>query len=115
MECGSYPFFDRSIVPLCLRYMVLSICEVHLHIKVIIYLFHHTAKLSVAVYCLYHKSGLIIVSEDLVKCTIVLIVLLGVHWYQASELDRPINCGQHAAFVHVHGVHAQLDIVMFHN
>ena len=115
MECGSDPFFDRSIVPLCLRYVVLSICEVHLHVKVIIYLFHHTAKLSVAVYCLYHKSGLIIVSEDLVERTIVLIVSFGIHRNQTSELDCLINCGRHTAFIYEHGIHAQLDIVMLHN
>jgi hypothetical protein len=49
MVCGSDPFLDRSIVPLCLRYMVLSVCEVHLHIQVILNLFHHTTKFSIAV------------------------------------------------------------------
>jgi hypothetical protein len=74
--------------------MILSICEVHFHIQVIFDLFHHTAILSIAVYCSYHESGSIVVPENLIEFTIlVLIVLLGIHRDQTSEVDCPINCG----------------------
>jgi hypothetical protein len=73
--------------------MILSVYEVHIHIQVVLDLFHHTAKFSIAVSCSYHKSGSIIGPENLIECTIVLDVLLGVHWDQASELNCSINCG----------------------
>jgi hypothetical protein len=57
---------QHLIILLCFGHMVLCISEVHLYIQVIIDLFHHSAKLPIAVYCLYHKSGLIMVLEDLV-------------------------------------------------
>jgi hypothetical protein len=107
------PFFDRSIVLLCFRHMVLSVCEIHIHIKVVIDPLHHTAKLSVAVNFFNHKSGLVVVPENLVEGTIVLFVLSGIHWDQTSELDCPINCSKHTTFIHIHSVHAQLDVVMF--
>jgi hypothetical protein len=91
--------------------MILSVCEVHIHIQVLLDLFHHTAKLSIAVYFSYHKSDWIVEPENLIECTIVLDVLLGVHWDQASGLDCSINCGQHTAFINVHVVHAQINIV----
>jgi hypothetical protein len=112
MVCGSDPFFDCSIIPLWFRYMVLSVCEIHIHIQVVLDLFHHTAKFSVAVYRPYHESGSIVMPENLIECTVVLDVLLGVHWYQASELDSRVNCGKHTAFIHVYGVHTQINIMV---
>jgi hypothetical protein len=109
---GSDPFFDRTIIPLCLRNMVLCVCEIHSPVQVVLDLFHHTTKLSVAVYRSYHESGSIVMPQDLIECTVVLDVLLGVHWYQASELDSLVNCGKHTAFIHVHGVHAQINIMV---
>jgi hypothetical protein len=93
MVCGSDHFFDRSIIPLCFRDMILSVCEVHIHIQVILDLFHQTAKFSIAVYRSYHKSSSIVVPENLIECTVVLNMLLGVHWDQASEHNRSVNCG----------------------
>jgi hypothetical protein len=93
MVCGLDPFLDRSLIPLCFRYVVLSVCEIHIHVQVILNLFHHTTKFSIAVYYSYHESGSIIVPENIIECTIVLIVLLlGIHWDQASELNCSINC-----------------------
>jgi hypothetical protein len=103
MRLGSF-LFDRTISPLCFRYMVLSDCEIHIHVQV--NLSHHTAKFSVAV------SGSIVMLEDLMEYTVVFGVLLGVHWYQASELDSWVNCGKHTAFIHIHGVHAQINIMV---
>jgi hypothetical protein len=84
------PFLDRSIIPLCFRHMILSICEVNM---VILDPFHHTAILSIAVYCSYHGSGSIKVPENLMERTIVLVMLFGIHLDQTSELVYPINCG----------------------
>jgi hypothetical protein len=92
--------------------MVLSVCEIHIHVQVVLNLFHHTAKFSVAVYRPYHESGSIVMPEDLIECTVVLDMLLGVHWYQASELDSSVNCGEHTTFIHDHGVHAQINIIV---
>jgi hypothetical protein len=50
--------------------------------------------------------------KNLIECTVVLDVLLGVHWYQASELKSSINCGEHTAFIHVPGVHTQINIMV---
>jgi hypothetical protein len=50
--------------------------------------------------------------EDLIECTVVLDVLLDVHWYQALELDSSVNCGEHTTFIHDHGVHAQINIIV---
>jgi hypothetical protein len=93
--------------------MVLSVCEIHIHVQVVLNLFHHTVKFSVAVYCPYHESGSIVIPEDLIECMVVLDVLLGVHWYQASELDCSVNCGEHnTTFIQVHGAHAQINIMV---
>jgi hypothetical protein len=94
--------------------MILSIRKVHLHIQVIIDLIHHTAVFIIA-YSSYHKSGIIVVPEDFFERTIVFFMLSGFDGNQTSVLDSPINRGQHTAFIHVNGAHAQLDIMMFHD
>jgi hypothetical protein len=36
MVCGSDPFLDLLIIPLCFRYMILSVDEIHIHVQVIL-------------------------------------------------------------------------------
>ena len=63
-------------------------------------LIHHCLVFSIAMDCLDHEAGLVIVTQDSIECSIVLLVLLGIHQYQASELDCLVNSGKHSAFAH---------------
>ena len=62
--------------------------------------------------CLDHETGLIIVTQDSIECSIVLLVLLGIHWYQAPAHDCLVSSGKHAAFVHEHCVYAKINVMV---
>ena len=42
----------------------------------------------------------------------VLLVLLGIHWYQAPELDSLVDRSKHTAFIHEHCIYAKIDVMV---
>ena len=80
-------FFDGPVVSLGFGYMIVGICVVHDYIEVVSDLIHHRLIFSITMDCLDHEASLIAMMQSGIECSIVVLVLLGIHWYQAPELD----------------------------